>query len=68
MAENVHGLGWMPAIACEDMMFGSEGQMNFPADQRRLAYVKTHGSWPTDEQLIEFEGRLHGRPALTLVR
>lgn len=68
MAENAQGLGWMPAMACEEMMFGPEGQMNFPADQRRLAYVKTHGCWPTDEQLIEFEGRPNSGPALTLVR
>lgn len=67
--ENTDGVGWMHVMACEDIKFGSDGQLNFPADQRRLAYVKVHGEWPTDEQLQEFEGKpLQNGPSLKLVR
>ncbi|WP_070401304.1 hypothetical protein [Hydrogenophaga sp. PML113] len=67
--ENTDGEGWSHEMACEDMKFGPDGQINFPADQRRLAYVKVHGTWPTDEQLREFEGQPKtAGPGLTVVR
>lgn len=69
LAQNTEGAGWMRAMACEHMKFGPEGQINFPADQRRLAYVKVHGGWPTDDQLREFEsGTTPTGPGLKLVR
>ena len=54
-ADNTDGTGWIHAMGCSEMKFGPQGEMNFPADARRLAYVKAHGTWPCDEQLREFE-------------
>ena len=68
-AENTDGAGWMHALACEEMRFGPNGEMNFPADQRRLAYTAAHGTWPTDEELLAFEGAPPpSAPGLKLVR
>jgi len=53
--DNTDGIGWIHAMACSEMKFGPEGEMNFPADARRLAYVKVHGTWPNEKQLHEFE-------------
>jgi hypothetical protein len=54
--ENTGGVGWMHALACEEMCFGPNGEMNFPADKRRLAFAEANGTWPTDDELREFEG------------
>jgi len=66
-AENTDGKGWLHAMGCISMKFGPEGEMNFPADSRRLAYVKAHGSWPSDDQLGEFENSPNPRPGLKAV-
>lgn len=67
-AENTAGAGWMHAMGCSSMKFGPEGQMNFPADARRLAYVKKYGNWPTEDELREFEaGSSSAGPGLRLV-
>lgn len=55
IAENTDGLGEVYAIATSKMKFGPNGEINFPADRRRDAFVKAHGSWPTDAQLADFE-------------
>lgn len=70
VAENTGGMGFVHAMACEDMRFGPNGEMNFPPDQRRLAYCAVHGTWPTDDELKEFEGLPaagDGKPGLRLV-
>jgi hypothetical protein len=66
-ADNTDGAGWIHAMGCSEMKFGPEGEMNFPADARRLAYVKVHGTWPSDEELREFEGAPIARPGLKAV-
>lgn len=70
LADDTDGQGFMHALAVEAMMFGPNGEVNFPIDKRRMEYVKVHGNWPTDEQLHAFEsadGALR-RPALSLVK
>lgn len=54
-ADDTDGKGWIHAMGCSEMKFGPEGEINFPADARRLAYVKVHGTWPSDEELRGFE-------------
>jgi hypothetical protein len=54
-ADDTDGKGWIHAMGCSEMKFGPQGEVNFPADARRLAYVKVHGTWPSDEELREFE-------------
>ena len=69
LAENTDGQGFMHALAVEAMMFGPDGEVNFPIDKRRMEYVKVHGAWPSDEQLHAFEaagGRQ--RPPLTRIK
>lgn len=70
--EDTGGLGEALAIATSKMKFGPNGEINFPADPRRDAFLKVHGTWPTDEQLAAFEaGTLPApgdRPALILVQ
>lgn len=66
-AENTDGTGWIHALGCSAMKFGADGEMNFPADARRLAYVKAHGRWPSDEQLREFENSSNTRAGLKVV-
>lgn len=69
VAENTDGEGYMFDIALDAMKFGENGEINFPMDRRRMSYVQVHGSWPTDQQLREFEGQDSSpRPGLTLVR
>lgn len=53
--EDTDGLGEVYAIATAQMKFGPNGEVNFPADKRREAYVKVHGTWPNDEQLAAFD-------------
>lgn len=58
-AEDSDGLAFMRAIECEQMRFGPNNEVNFPMDERKVAYCKVHGTWPTDEQLkahLEAEG------------
>jgi hypothetical protein len=69
LAENTDGQGYLHAIALEAMKFGPEGDVNFPIDKRRMAFMKVHGTWPTDDQLraFEAEGAL-ARPGLTRIK
>jgi len=63
------GLGAIICVGLAQMKFGLNGEINFPADRRRDAYLKAHGTWPTDEQLVEFEGPGVVRPSgLSLVK
>lgn len=61
--ENDNGQGWIHAVTCKSIKFSEDGRANFPEDKRRMAYVKVHGMWPTDEELAEFEGRGPGAPS-----
>ena len=54
-AENTDGLGEAYALSSGAMKFGPNGEMNFPADQRKLTFVRAHGFWPSAEQLEKFE-------------
>jgi hypothetical protein len=70
LADDTDGAGFMHAIAVDAMKFGDDGQVNFPLDKRRMAYVKVHGIWPTDAQLADFEDAAEapaGKPRLELV-
>lgn len=53
-AENTEGLGEMFAQNCQRIKFDDEGMANFPADKRKLEYIKQHGEAPSPEQLAEF--------------
>lgn len=66
-AENTDGKGWLHAMGCISMKFGPNGEMNFPADARRLAYVKAHGTWPSDAQMREFDNAASPRTCLKIV-
>lgn len=55
-AENTDGAGWRHALGCMAMKFGPDGEVNFPVNARQMAYVKVHGTWPSPEQLRDFEG------------
>lgn len=67
--ENTDGLGEVYAQATEKMKFGPNGEINFPEDKRKLAYVKEHGVWPTDAQMKEFEAGETASPGgLSVVR
>jgi hypothetical protein len=69
LAENTDGQGFMHQISLEAMKFGENGEANFPLDMRRMAYVKVHGTWPTDDELRSFEAQGgNSRPTLTLVK
>lgn len=70
LADDTDGHGFMHALAVEAMAFGPNGEVNFPIDKRRMEYVKVHGTWPSDEQLHEFEaaGGAARRPALTRIK
>jgi len=70
LAENTGGHGFMHALAAEGMAFGANGEVNFPIDKRRMAYVKAHGCWPSEEQLCDFEAALGApqRAGLRLVK
>lgn len=45
-------------------MLGSNGEVNFPIDKRRMEYVKVHGVPPSDEQLQALEARVARRGRL----
>jgi len=68
LAENTDGQGYLHAIALEAMKFGPEGEVNFPIDKRRMAFMKVHGTWPTDDQLRAFEADALARPGLTRIK
>ncbi len=57
MADNTGGVGIIHAIGVEAIKFGLDGKMNFPEDKRRTSYLKVFGTWPTQEELDEFETR-----------
>lgn len=65
--ENTDGLGGVYALSTGMMKFGPEGEINFPVDKRRLAYLKATGTWPDDEQLAAFEASTDTKPGLSLV-
>lgn len=67
VADSTDGTGLIRAMGCREMKFGPQGEMNFPADARRLAFVKVHGTWPSDEQLREFENAASPRTGLKIV-
>lgn len=46
--------------------FDAKGNANFPIDQRKIAYGKVHGTWPTQEQLEAFEQGPRAHAGLTL--
>lgn len=56
----------LDVVALDAYKFGPDGEVNFPVNQRWLAYVKVHGVAPTPEQLNGF-GDAPLRPGLTLV-
>lgn len=69
LAENTEGQGFMHALAVEAIMFGPNGEVNFPIDKRRMEFVKFHGTWPRDEQLQAFEAAGGPRrPALSRIK
>lgn len=71
LVDNTGGAGFIPALACEGMMFNEDGTPNFPMDPRKEAYMRQHGTWPTDAQLREFleaTGADKGSPTLQLVK
>lgn len=70
LVDDTDGHGFMHALAVESMMFGPNGEVNFPIDRRRMEYVKMHGNWPTDQELHAFEsaGGTPRRPSLTVVK
>lgn len=70
LAENTGGTGFMHAIGIDAMKFGENGEVNFPMDKRRLAYLRAHGTWPMDPELKAFEEggeAARGAPRLTVV-
>ena len=56
----------LDVVALDAYKFGPDGEVNFPANQRWLAYVKVHGVAPTVEQQQAFDGAPR-RAGLTLV-
>jgi hypothetical protein len=69
LAENTAGRGFMHALAAEAMAFGADGEVNFPLDKRRIAYMKQHGTWPSDEDLKASEAPgTPTRPGLSRVK
>lgn len=60
LADNTEGSGFMHAIAAEDMKFTEDGQPNFPLDKRKMAYVKVHGTWPTQKEFEAFDRTSNG--------
>lgn len=53
-AENTEGLGQVFAQNCHRIKFDELGEANFPADKRKLEYVRQYGHTPSPEQLAEF--------------
>ena len=62
LADNTGGQGFVHALAAEAMAFGADGEVNFPIDKRRMAYLKLHGSWPTDAEFKAFEAQRTSTP------
>lgn len=69
-AENTDGLGEMFAQNCQRIKFDAHGVANFPADKRKLEYIRLHGHSPSPEQLAEFmeSSTSKGTTGLSLVR
>ena len=55
LVENTGGTGGIHAIAADGMRFGANGEINFPPDRLKQAYIRRYGTWPTASQLAEFE-------------
>jgi hypothetical protein len=51
LVDNTEGAGFMHALAAEGMRFGENGEVNFPINKQKAAYMKVHGVWPTDQQV-----------------
>lgn len=68
-AEDTESIGEVFAQNTQRIKFGPDGQANFPADKRRLAYVEKYGHPPTADQLENFNKEvLPQRQGLTLVK
>lgn len=67
IVDNTNALGHVIALSIDGIKFGPNGEINFPEDQRRLAYAKVHGTWATDAELAEFDGQPKARPTLSVV-
>lgn len=68
-AENTESIGEVFAQSCLRIKFGPDGQANFPANKRRLAYIEKFGHSPTPEQLESFNrGIVPQRPGLSLIK
>lgn len=67
LVENTGGQGFMHALEAEGMKFGENGEVNFPMDRRKMAYLKAHGTWPSDDEARSFESARPG-PSLSVVR
>lgn len=68
-AEDTESMGEVFAQSCLKIKFSADGIANFPADKRKLAYIKEHGHSPTPEQLDAFNnGDVPQRQGLSLVQ
>ncbi len=67
LVDNTGGKGFMFALEAEGMKFGENGEVNFPMDQRKMAYLKAHGTWPTEEEVRAFEADGPVVPRLSVV-
>jgi hypothetical protein len=56
------------ADAIQSIKFGANGEVNFPEDQRKLDFVKVHGTWPSEEELTAWLGASKERVPLAVVR
>lgn len=70
LADNIDGVGFMHALAVEEMKFGPDGAVNFPMDKRKMEYMRLHGTWPSEQQFKDFEGAAEppGAVKLSVVR
>ncbi|EKD97760.1 MAG: hypothetical protein ACD_23C00750G0001 [uncultured bacterium] len=69
LAEDTMSMGTVFAENTQRIKFGQDGQANFPADRRKLAYIEKYGHSPTNEQMEEFNrGDSPQRPGLSLVK
>ncbi len=69
-AENTGGLGEVFAQNCQRIKFDAHGVANFPADKRKLEYIRLYGHSPSPEQLAEFmeSSTSKGTTGLSLVK
>jgi len=69
-AENTEGMCELFAQNCQRIKFDAHGNANFPADKRKLEYIRLHGNSPSPAQLAEFmKSRTSiGSTGLSLVR